>query len=208
MNENENNKQLLNKPVSLRNPSQMDTYVHVTSPRTWLIAVALFLVMAALAFWGFFGRIPQYHETIGVGVDDATSALLNDESIDFVEYVDKDEKVSMILCLVEPNLFSLKQLDKKKANVFFRDGTTVQGVTQLTTGAPQSQVEIEKELDYWLVDEDWVISNLDLEKSKYWYLVKVDLDEDVPNMYWGAICDVEIVTDEDTPISFLFKQES
>jgi len=197
----------IKQTVPLRNPSQMDTYVHVTSPRTWLIAVALFLFLAALAFWGFFGRIPQYHETTGVGVNDVRSFELT-EIMDPSELdTPGDDKVSIVLCLIEPNLYSTKQLNNKKANIFFRDGTTVQGTTVVPWGSPLSKSEVENDLAYWLVDEEWILSNLNIDKSKYWYLVTVILDTDLPDIYWGAICDVEIVTSEDTPISFLFKRD-
>ena len=193
--------------IPLRNPSQMDTYVHVTSPRTWLIAVALFLVMAALTFWGFFGRIPQYYETIGVGTDYLIDYDADGEASETDDGMDDPLHISSVFCLVEPNLFNSKQLNDKQANVYFLDGTFIQGTTYLEKGSPSSQSEIESVLASRLIDDDWVISNLRIEKNKYWYLVEIRLEDDLDDIYWGATCDVSIVTHEDAPITYLFQRQ-
>ena len=113
----------------LRNPSQMDTYVHVTSPRIWLIAVALFMVMASLAFWGFYGRIPQYYETTGVGAGIWFSDEPDGERTEDEDGIADPILISVVYCLVDPSRYNSRQLDGKKANVIFNEGTAIQGVT-------------------------------------------------------------------------------
>ena len=191
----------------LRNPSQMDTYVHVTSPRIWLIAVALFMVMASLAFWGFFGRIPQYYETTGVGAGILIPDGIDGEKTEGEDGIADPVYISMVYCLVDPSLYNSKQLDGKKANVIFNEGTAIQGVTFMEKGAPYSRKEIEEKLKSMLVDDDWVISSLKLDRNKYWFFLMIELNEDLEDLYWGATCSVSIVTHEDAPISYLFPQQ-
>lgn len=178
------------------NPDQMDSYIEVTTPRTWLIAAALFLVLTALGFWGFFGRIPRYFETTGVSIN-----YLPDQDVE----EGGNSFTTTVMCLADPTSFNARQLNEKQASIVFKEGLRASGSTLLYTASPLSRDEILKNLDELLNEHDWVVSDLGLDKNDFWYMIMINLDTPLDERYWGDTVSVSVVTGEAAPISFLFK---
>ena len=45
------------KPMRISSPEQVDDYIRVTTPGMWLLAAAVFVLLAALVIWGFAGKV-------------------------------------------------------------------------------------------------------------------------------------------------------
>lgn len=51
---------------SLSSPEQLNDYIKVSNPGVWMILAALFILLAAVLFWGFTGGLPTSIQTRGV----------------------------------------------------------------------------------------------------------------------------------------------
>jgi len=51
---------------SLSSPEQLNDYIKVSNPGVWMILAALFILLAAVLFWGFTGGLPTSIHTRGV----------------------------------------------------------------------------------------------------------------------------------------------
>ncbi|MCR4688410.1 MAG: hypothetical protein K5745_02555 [Saccharofermentans sp.] len=185
----------INSEDRVRSPERLDDYIRVTTPGTWIIAVALTLVLASFVVWGFIGKIPIYHSARSVGMrlgyDPAIADLSNAD--DFI--------VEGVLCFVEASEVSSRQLQDKRVNIVFRDGTRVDGTAMLLDTTPEGDDEIASLLEYYSVNSDWVFSVLG--EGTYRYPVYVELDEPLDYLYWGETAEAAIIIDEVQPIYFL-----
>jgi hypothetical protein len=41
----------------ISSPEQIDDYIHVVRPKTWILLIVILLLIAAAVVWGFMGRI-------------------------------------------------------------------------------------------------------------------------------------------------------
>ncbi|MDD2443457.1 MAG: hypothetical protein PHS52_03040 [Desulfotomaculaceae bacterium] len=51
---------------SLSSPEQLNDYIKVSNPGVWMVLTALFILLAAVLFWGFTGGLPTSIHTKGV----------------------------------------------------------------------------------------------------------------------------------------------
>ncbi len=51
---------------SLSSPEQLNDYIKVSNPGIWIVLAALFILLAAVLFWGFTGGLPTSIHTKGV----------------------------------------------------------------------------------------------------------------------------------------------
>jgi len=183
----------------IETPDQMNNYVRVATPRTWMIAIALLLLLAALLLWGFLGKIPQSTKVVGVGAMD-TNTIYSGEEVPY------DTPVNHVLCFVDPEEISVHQLDGKDATVTFNDGRKAHGLTYVTESTPYSKERAEDILEHYFLNDPWVESRLDApDEDTYRCIVDVILDEDLDHLYSGEFADVYIVTRLDPPVTFLFQ---
>ena len=183
----------------IETPDQMNDYVRVATPRTWMIAIALLVLLAALLLWGFLGKIPQSIKAVGVGAMD-TVTIYSGEPVPY------DTRVNHVMCFVDPEEISVHQLNEKDATVTFNDGRKASGHTIVTEATPYSEEKAEKVLEDYFLNDPWVESRLDApEEDNFRCLVDILLDEDLDHLYSGEFADVYIVTRMDPPVTFLFQ---
>ncbi len=187
----------------MENPEQLKEYIRVARPGTWILAVSLILVLAALIAWGIAGRIPNYLQVVGVGA----TAVGGSE---IFEQIEEDESqidtiTTKVLTVVHPSVALAGQLSEKKAVLVFPDGRKVEGKTLVMSAVPLSVEEVKNTLRYYSVDWEYTLKSLKLSDSEYWYLLEISLDEPLDYMYWGQLAQANIVISEDSPISYLFQ---
>ena len=179
----------------VKSPEKLNEYIRVASPWTWLLAVALVLVMAALLVWGSVGRIPVYLQTKGVGTQ-MNASLEEMDSSNPEEFF-----VNMLVCMVDAEENMARDFEGKETYVVFRDGTRLGGNVYAFQNAPLNGEELAALLDYYGMDTNWIFSKLSSEG--YSYALYVVLDETLDYNYWGEVADVSIVMNEVRPIRFL-----
>lgn len=184
----------------VRSPEKIDDYIRVTTPGTWIVVLALVLILVAIIVWGVVGRIPVYYTTKGVGM----SIDFNREKADLGNA--DDYIVKGVLCFVESNEISSRELQDKPVNVQFRDGTWHPGQAYLIDTTPEGDEEIREMLEGYNIDSDWVLSMLG--QGVYRYPVYIRLDFELDYLYWGEIADASIIIDEVQPIHFLIGDRS
>ena len=181
----------------VKNPEKLNEYIRVATPGTWILAVALVVVLAALVVWGFVGTIPQHFVTVGVGVcsgfDPATAELENPDAY----------KVRNLICLVDAQNAMARQLQEKETHVVFRDGRQVHGTSYLLDTALLGDSEVKELLEGYQINTDWVFALLG--SGQYRYVVNVFLDEELDYLYWGEAAQASIVVSEVAPITYLFQ---
>lgn len=51
--------------IKVKSPEQLDNYIHVTSPGSWLVLSSIIILLAGFTFWIFTGEIEtKEHEVI------------------------------------------------------------------------------------------------------------------------------------------------
>lgn len=184
----------------VRSPEKLNEYIRVTSPGIWMAVVALLLILVSIIVWGLTGRIPVYHSTSAVGMRlkfDASRADLGSM---------EDYAVEGVLCFMEATDVSSHELQEKRANVVFRDGTRVEGISYLLDTTPEKDEEIKGLLSDFNIDSDWVLSILG--DGVYRYPVYIELEKPLDYLYWGEIAEAAVIVKEVRPIYFLIGEEN
>lgn len=60
----------------LRSPEQLDTMLLVTRPSAWMSLLALLLLTASILLWGFFGRLSETTDAVGLIMDNGGMATI------------------------------------------------------------------------------------------------------------------------------------
>lgn len=74
---------IFNKRASdkLRNPDDLDKYVRVTNPSTWVVLAACLALLAGLISWGIFGAVTTSVQATGVCVENQAMCFLSAEDV-------------------------------------------------------------------------------------------------------------------------------
>ena len=180
------------RPIHLqeyRSPDKLNEVVRITTPAAWAGVVALILIILALFIWGFTGTLPVHCVAEGVCVSR-----------------DGNEKITTVLCLVDPAKVTAADLDNRDASVVLRNGLRVSGKTSLPEPFPQSQEKIRENLTGYGVGNEWVFSRL--EQYPYMYFLVVELDSQPDGSYYGELAEVSVITAEVRPYQFLIGGEN
>ena len=137
--------------------------------------VALFLVFAAVIYWGFTGKL---HETESFrGIVDVT------EDGDICVFVNAD-------------IFDGQQMVEKSVAVKMGDHSTFDGSVVSSSASPFTEDELEDAYGY----SYWEMKNLIT--GVYSYIIEIDTEKDLSN-YQGQLVEVSVIMNEVSPISFL-----
>ena len=179
------------RPIRLqeyRSPDKLNEYVRISRPSTWVAIVALNLIILALFIWGITGTLPVHCVTRGVCVSR-----------------DDNEKITTVVCLVDPVKATAADLQNKDAFVVLRSGQSVSGKTSLPEPFPQSLEQIRENLADYGVKNEWIFSQL--EQYPFMYFLMVDLDSRPDSAYYGELAEVSVITAEFPPYKFLIGGE-
>ncbi len=157
-------------------PEKIDDYVRVSSPWTFLIVIALILVLAALILWGFTGSLPVT-ETVKGHVD----GQFDDQ----------------VICFMDASRFSPDQLTDMQASLHMADRSVVDGTVDEVIDTPVSAEEAAE-----IVRNDWLASNMIDDNHDYYYVVFIEPEENL-SKYRNQLVDASVITEEVRPIRFL-----
>ena len=184
----------------VRSPEKLNEFIRVSSTGTWLIVLALAVVLGAFLVWGFIGFLPVNCtvEAVGltIGVDIKTADLSDPNAFE----------VHGALCFPDATKVTSHDIQNKKAVVVFCDGERVTGTAFLLDTTPETDKELEQLLDSHGANTTWVLSQLGA--GNFRYPVYVYFDEPLDYLYWGEVGTASITIRQDTPIHFLFGEEN
>ncbi len=164
------------KDNRVESPEKIDDYIRVSSPWTFLIVIALILVLAALILWGTTGSLPVT-ETVKGHVD----AQFNDQ----------------VICLMDASRFSPDQLTGKQVSLRMADRSVVDGTVEEVIDTPVSAEEAAE-----IVRNDWLASNMIDKNHDYFYVVFINPKKELSE-YRNQLVDASIITENVRPIRFL-----
>lgn len=108
---------------TLTSPEQLDQLIQVVTPRAWLIANTLYVILFCLIIWSFFGSIPTQADSYGIllaGGGDIFNAVAPDGPSRVERFLvkpgDKVEKNQLIAILSRPDLSNEIQETQKYLN--------------------------------------------------------------------------------------------
>ena len=60
----------------MQSPEKTDEYIRVSTPKAWILAVSLLLIVAGIVVWGFVGSIPKTVSISGVMMEEYNSYVV------------------------------------------------------------------------------------------------------------------------------------
>ena len=171
-----------------RSPEKLNEYIRIGSVGGFLLIAGLVILAAALAIWGFTGRIPVTTTQTGIVVE------FKETSHGCLCFVDVNENIGIIPA-------------GTPASVKMPDGSVYKGSVDFMSDNPYSAEEIrelyggENNLEFQL--SDWMFSNL-LKDGSYYYVLRINTEEDIAE-HWHQLTAVTVVISEVRPISYLIR---
>ena len=156
---------------------KLNEYIRIGSPGIVALVAALAVVLIAVLYWGFTGKL---HETTSfTGIVDIT------QSGDVLIFVNADE-------------FEGTQLTGKQASVKMGDRSKSDGYVSSSSASAFTEDEIAGKYDFSF----WEMNNL--VSGVYSYVVEIDAERDLSD-YQGQLAEVSVIMNEVSPISFLMR---
>ncbi len=156
----------------MQSPEKIDEYIRVSTPRVWILAAALSLIVAGVLIWGFVGSIPKTVSASGVIYNETVENFVFD---------------NQAVCLL-PVGTAGQYLRGHEAKIMTADGRSFPGRVSAVREDPYSYEEIQA-----MARSDWRMQVLWGDtQDLYKYAVVVDFDPDVRNRM--NVNDRELVT--------------
>ncbi len=159
----------------VESPEKLNEYVRVASPRVWVLALALLLVLISFVVWGITGRIPK--SIVLKGVVDKTMGY-------------------DIEAMLDASQFTGQSMMDKRVVYTLPNGESGTATVIDASQAPFSRSEMTT-----MLGSDFLAASLI--HSDYTYVLDVKPDTDLSS-HNLEVLDVTIITSEVQPISFLF----
>ena len=165
----------------MQSPEKTDDMIRVSTPKAWILAAALLLIVAGVLVWGFTGSIPKTVTANGV--------IYEKENNDAV-------------CLLPVNI-SGQFLVGHEARITLADGRSIPGTVAAVTEDPYTYEEISE-----LARSNWRLQTLwgDSEEM-FQYGVTVGYEGDMENSYKlnpRDLVTVSVVLSDVKPIAYVF----
>ncbi len=176
-----------NEQKGHHSPEKLGEYIRAARPRAWVLLAVMLGLTALLLLWGAFARIPIHLQVTGVNISEKS---------------DGDEPLTdAVICFADVSRHTAQELDGKKAEVAFRDGVKVKGITEIMDPTPVASDEINGYLKQYQADSRWADAHMSSYDYNYYFLVH--LDEPMDPFYKGDVSDVSVIIGEIHPISLL-----
>ena len=160
-----------------RSAERLNEYIRVGSPGIIALIAALAMVLVAVIFWCFTGKL---HETAA-----------------FTGIVDLNES-GEIFVFVNADNYDGKSMMGKSVAIKMSDRSTLTGTVSWVSATPYTQEELSGEFKY----SSWEMSNL--ADGVYSYIIVIDTSKDLAD-YQGQLVEVSVIMKEVSPISFLLR---
>ena len=171
----------------MQSPEKVDEYIRVSTPRAWILACALFLIVAGVLVWGFTGSIPKTVSVNGV----LYRGELMDQTFE-----------GEALCLLPVGVGG-SYLIGHEAHITFADGAGISGTVADVAPDPLSFEEVQT-----MARSDWRMQMLWGETDEpYQYALVIDYDHSVrlsESHTDRELVTVSVVLSDVKPISFVF----
>lgn len=154
---------------------RIDEYIRIGSPGIIAMIVALFLVFAAVIYWGFTGKL---HET---------------ESFRGIVDISEEGEVCVF---VNADLFNGQQMVEKPVEVKMEDRSTSDGSVVSSSASPFTEDELAEAYGYSYWEMKHLVTGV------YSYIIEIDTEKDLSD-YQGQLVEVSVIMNEVSPISFL-----
>lgn len=180
---------------------ELNEYIHVTSPGTFVVIVSLVVLFVALMIWGFIGTLPVTETVTGLVVDTAQyRQLIKDDTGYLAELLPDWEDEIVILCFVDASRYNWQAIQEfgDQASLQMPDHTTHSGTVETKLLAPVSMDEARK----ILFNNEWVLEKC--VTQDYNWLLAIRPDEDL-TQYTFTLAEVTLLVEEVPPIRFLMK---
>lgn len=162
-------------PVSAEN---LNEYIHIVSPGIIALITALALVLSAVIFWGFTGRL---RETMTItGITDITED-------------------GSVRCFMDASQTDARSLKGDKVRIKVPRQFKSHGKIRETPKEVLSREEIVDRFGY----SYWEANQL-MPDGTYFYLIDITAEKDM-GQYQGQLAEVTVILGEVAPISFLMK---
>ena len=171
----------------MQSPEKSDEYIRVSTPKAWILALALSLIAAGVLVWGFTGSIPKTVTVQGV----IYQGEYNGKKYD-----------SEVVCL-RPVGVAGPFLIGHEASITPANGSSFKGQVVDVLEDPFSYEEIEQ-----LARSNWRLRVLwgDTEETAYQYSLTIDYDDAVKNEMHFAdreLVTVTVVLSDVKPITYI-----
>lgn len=114
----------------IESPEKLDQYIKVSNPGTWILILALLLVVLGAGIWAFTGSLPETIETQGLSMED-----------------------NQVVVYIEPSQ-TQEELVGKEVHLTLPDNSTVTGTVSSVSEVPVSFEEIAQDVDsQWILEE-------------------------------------------------------
>ena len=176
---------------------ELNEYIRVASPGTFIVILSLLILAAAMIIWGFTGTLPVTETVTGLVIDTAQYSQLNSGKPDIIP---DGEDAFLILCFVDASRYNGQAIKEFGDQVSFKmpDQTTFTGTIETRSQAPVSKVRAKG----ILFDNEWVLEKC--ANQDYNWLLVIRPDDDI-SRYTFTLADVTLLTDEVAPIQFLMR---
>ena len=163
----------------MQSPEKTDEYIRVSTPKAWILAVSLLLIVAGIVVWGFVGSIPKTVSISGVMME---------------------EYNSYVVCLLPVDVAG-QYLVGHESNVTLPDGSSIQGTVAMVSKDPLSYEEISG-----MTRSDWRLSAIWGEQDvAYQYAVGIDCGKENKQLLSDReLVNVSVVLRDARPIEFIF----
>ncbi len=168
----------------MQSPDKVDEYIRVSTPKAWILALALLLIVAGVLVWGFTGSIPKTVSVNGVLFrGELGGRTFNGEA----------------LCLLPVDIAG-QYLVGHEARVTFADGNGFSGTVVNVREDPVSYEEVQG-----MARSDWRMQMLwgDTADS-YQYAIVVDYDRTASEFRADReLVTVTVVLSDEKPIAYV-----
>ena len=157
---------------------RLNEYIRIGKPGIIILIISLALVLGAVLFWGFTGKL---HETITVsGIVDITAQ-------------------GDVRCFVDADSMNGKDLEGRQVTIRMPDRSTSKGTVLSSTDSPMTQEELAEMYNY----TRWEMNHL-MGEGTYFYVIEIDAQKDL-KQYQEDLVEVSVIMNEISPISFLIR---
>lgn len=70
---------------TISSPEELNDYIHVPNPCTWIILIAVILILTGIGVWGIFGHLDTKTETIGIARDGKVTCYISEMKVQNVK---------------------------------------------------------------------------------------------------------------------------
>ena len=182
-----------------RGQDELNEYIRVISPGTFVVILAMLILVAAVITWGLIGTLPVTETVTGLVIDTTQYGQINPEGRSGLP--SGLTEGMLILSFVDASRYNGQAIESfgNQVRLKMPDQEICTGTIEAMAAAPVSMEKAKK----ILFDNDWILGQC-VSQNYNWMLV-IRPDQDL-SQYVFTLAEVTFVTEEVAPIRFLMRQ--